>query len=114
MKDKTPRDTAVAELADAIVHADNKQTIARVTAALETIASENIEDVEIITAVPLSKEQLVSLTSALKGRIAPAAHIQTTVDAALIGGFRVQVGNWLLDASVASEIALMKKTLLGN
>ncbi|AQS51838.1 MAG TPA: F0F1 ATP synthase subunit delta [Paenalcaligenes hominis] len=72
---------------------------------------EGSELAQITSAFELSPEQLNKLVSALEKKFGLKLIPEVTVDAALIGGVRVMVGDQVLDTSVQAQLARMRDTL---
>ena len=77
---------------------------------------QGITTVKITTATPLSIEALESIKAKLTASTSTAksVEIETAVDANLIGGFVVEYGDKLYDASVAAKLTELKKQFTGN
>jgi F-type H+-transporting ATPase subunit delta len=77
---------------------------------------QSITSVKLTTATALSADALDAIREKLLGSTATAKNvdIETTVNPALIGGYIVEFGDRLYDASVASKLANMKKEFSGN
>lgn len=77
---------------------------------------QGITTVKITTATPLSIEALESIKSQLiaSTTTAKTVEIETAVDANLIGGYVVEYGDKLYDASVAAKLSELKKQFSGN
>eukprot|EP00611_Tribonema_gayanum_P026254 TRINITY_DN619_c0_g1_i2.p3 TRINITY_DN619_c0_g1~~TRINITY_DN619_c0_g1_i2.p3 ORF type:complete len:215 (-),score=89.33 TRINITY_DN619_c0_g1_i2:65-709(-) len=73
-------------------------------------------DAIVTTAEPLSAAQEKALIAALKKQVGDTAKIalETKVDAALIGGLTVQIGDKFMDLSIATKIKSVKNTLAGT
>ncbi len=73
----------------------------------------NISTIKLTTAHPISDAALEAIKSKLLGSdiTKESVEIETTVDADLIGGFIVQVGDKLIDASVAHKLREMAKVI---
>lgn len=67
---------------------------------------------EITSAYPLSDEQLNELVAGLETKFGLKLKPAVTVDASLIGGVRVIVGDQVLDTSVQAQLARMRDTLV--
>ena len=72
---------------------------------------EGIELAHITSAYPLSPEQVNELVVKLEKKFGLKLKPDVTVDAALIGGVRVMVGDQVLDTSVQAQLARMRDTL---
>ena len=71
----------------------------------------NIIDVEIISAVPLSPEQLRKTEEKLVEISGKRLDITTTTDPSIIGGLRVIMGNTVLDNTIKRNLSDMKKMM---
>lgn len=67
---------------------------------------------EITSAYPLSDAQVAELVSGLEKKFGLKLTPAVTVDAGLIGGVRVIVGDQVLDTSVQAQLARMRDTLV--
>lgn len=72
---------------------------------------EGTELAHITSAFELSPEQLSDLVVILEKKFGLKLKPDVTVDAALIGGVRVMVGDQVLDTSVQAQLARMRDTL---
>lgn len=72
---------------------------------------EGSELAHITSAYELNPEQLKDLLSALEKKFGLKLEPEVTVDASLIGGVRVMVGDQVLDTSVQAQLARMRDTL---
>jgi F-type H+-transporting ATPase subunit delta len=68
--------------------------------------------VEVRTAVPLPADQLEQLTRLLRDSLKKEPVVNIRVDADLLGGIVVRVGDWLHDASVQTRLETLKKQLI--
>ena len=77
---------------------------------------QGITTVKITTATPLSIEALESIKAKLTASTSTAksVEIEAAVDANLIGGYVVEYGDKLYDASVAAKLTELKKQFTGN
>lgn len=65
----------------------------------------------VTTAVGLTEPETTRLQAALAGLYGHDVHLQTEVDAAIVGGVVVQVGDEVLDGSVAGRLAEARRRL---
>ncbi len=61
-------------------------------------------DAEVVSATPLSSEQVAQLQAALLQKFGVKARLRARVDPEVLGGVRVRVGDKLLDATVRTQI----------
>jgi F-type H+-transporting ATPase subunit delta len=65
---------------------------------------ENIVDVEVISAVPLSPAQADKLSEALRTRLKRRVRMQNSVDATLLGGAVIRAGDLVIDGSLKGRL----------
>jgi len=70
--------------------------------------AEGRAEVRVTTAVPVSDEMLASLTADLTRLTEREVRLAMSVDAALIGGMTVRVGDRLLDASLSTRLRRLR------
>ena len=70
--------------------------------------SRGIRMARLTTAVP-SPELEQKLRTMLEGKFGREVRVETLVDPGLIGGFTLEVGNYLLDASVRRQIETIRR-----
>lgn len=73
----------------------------------------NVSTVKVTTAKPMSKESLAALQAKLTASDATdtTVEIETAVDPELIGGFVLELGDKIYDASVAQKLEELKRTI---
>jgi F-type H+-transporting ATPase subunit delta len=74
---------------------------------------EGILEARITTAFPLSNEQMAGLMAKLEAKFGQKIEASQEVDAELIGGVVIQVGDEVMDASVRGRLQSMAATLNG-
>lgn len=65
----------------------------------------------VTSATPLSKQQVSELTKELSQHVANKVTVENKVDPALLGGFKVQLGSKLIDASVDGSLNRLEQRL---
>ncbi len=86
-----------------------------VTAFLEQYnILKNIQTVKLTTATPISDELKNSIVAKVKSSTTTAVEIETSVKEELIGGFKIEVGGRLIDASILHDLNEVKKQFLNN
>lgn len=74
----------------------------------------NISTVKITTAVPISEELKNSIIAKVKSSVTGEIELETAVKEELIGGFKLEMGGTLVDASVLRDLQDVKKQFLNN
>jgi len=103
---------------DIVLRKGREQYLPEIVKAFEVQykAHKKITTVTLKTAVPLSNEKLEAIKSKLLASniTDESVEITTAVDPEIIGGFIVEVGDKLYDASVAHKLAKLRKGFVGN
>jgi F-type H+-transporting ATPase subunit delta len=72
-----------------------------------------VEPAQVITAVPLDAPDVKKLTQDLGVLVGKQVAVKTEVDPGIIGGFIARVGGKLLDGSTRSQLAALRRELVG-
>ena len=68
---------------------------------------------EVVSAVPLSEEQLESVKQQLTAAVGQTVQLSTAVDPSLLGGLVVRVGSRMIDASIRTKLHQLELALKG-
>lgn len=68
--------------------------------------------VEVTSAMPLEEGQLEALKTQLRAKFGKEPLIESRIDADLLGGLTVKVGDWFYDSSVRTRIERIKQQLI--
>jgi F-type H+-transporting ATPase subunit delta len=71
----------------------------------------NIVEAQVTTAVELSAEEVKELTDRLGKYTGKNVQMTTTVDAAIMGGVIVRIGDTVIDGSIVNKLNSLKQTL---
>lgn len=72
-----------------------------------------VTKIEITSFIPLSEQQLTKLIKLLPSPfLSLNLPVDQKVNKRILGGFKVRIGDWFLDASLASDLLNIKKHLL--
>ncbi len=97
------------------VMVDNKrlQIFPQLKALYEQLRTqhENILEAKIISAFPLKPDQEERLVSALRAKFQRKVNVTSAVDADLIGGVKIEIGDQVIDSSVSGKLAAMTAVL---
>ena len=74
----------------------------------------NIANASVKSAIELSEAALAEIKSHLESQTGKKINLSSKVDAELIGGVVVQVGDRLFDASIAGKLGKLKQELLNS
>jgi F-type H+-transporting ATPase subunit delta len=74
----------------------------------------NIQTVKLTTATAISEELKQSIVAKVKSSTSTAVEIETSVKEELIGGFKLEVGGTLIDASILRDLNDVRKQFLNN
>ena len=77
-------------------------------------ARTNTADAEVSTAVPLTPEQITRLTQSLQTLTGKTIRLTTQIDAALVGGVVVRIGDTVMDGSVRGKLERLERQLSGT
>ena len=89
------------------------QTLAAIRDQFEALKheQEGVVDAQVISAFPLNDVQTATLVADLEARFKRKVNAQVSVDAALIGGVLITIGDEVVDASVRGKLAAMSAEL---
>ena len=68
-------------------------------------------EAEIVSAVPLTTEQLQDLTDTLRQRLGKTPRVTAAVDPKLLGGLVMRVGSRMIDTSLRTKLKNLEKAL---
>jgi F-type H+-transporting ATPase subunit delta len=71
----------------------------------------NIVEAKVTTAVELSAEEISQLTNSLSKLTGKTVQLSTVVDATIIGGVIVRIGDTVIDGSIVNKLNSLKQTL---
>ena len=75
-------------------------------------ASNNVALATATSAVPLSPSEMKSLQTSLEARTGKSIELETSIDASLIGGVLVRIGDTVFDGSVRGNLERLREQLL--
>ena len=74
----------------------------------------NIQTVKLTTATAISEELKNSIVAKIKNTVTGNIEIETSVKEELIGGFKLEMGGTLIDASILRDLNEVRKQFLNN
>lgn len=75
---------------------------------------ERVPLAEVVSAVPLAKEEESKIRSWVAKNVGRDVKFTTRVDPQVIAGIRVKAGDWLFDATFKGELERARNTLVGH
>jgi F-type H+-transporting ATPase subunit delta len=98
-----------------LAHKRRLFTLPEVIEAFEGMLSRHRGEVsaELISAVPLSDEQIGKFEEQLSETVGKSVSLATSVDAALLGGIVVRVGSRMIDASLKTRLHRLEQAMKG-
>jgi F-type H+-transporting ATPase subunit delta len=102
-----------ASLVKLLVQNGRLALVPEISALFEQLRSEQEGklEAEIISAFPLDEKQRADLAGRLEARFGKKVDARARVDASLIGGVRIVIGDHVIDQSVRARLADMAQTL---
>jgi F-type H+-transporting ATPase subunit delta len=73
---------------------------------------ENIADVQVLSAAPLTEAQRQRLAAALKKRLRREVRLHCEVDASLVGGAIVRAGDFVIDGSLKARLERLASAMV--
>ncbi|MDH5763593.1 MAG: ATP synthase F1 subunit delta [Nitrospinota bacterium] len=103
----------VRNLLKLLVDRNKMMFLKNITEFFEHVVAKRLKQVRVnvVSAYPLSDEQLSKLHSALERILGKSAIIDVKVDEDLIGGLRLSVGSLVADATIKNSLALLKRSI---
>jgi F-type H+-transporting ATPase subunit delta len=92
-----------------------KGQLAQVTRLFRRLAAEHRGEAtaEVVSAHPLSDDQVATLKSKLKARAGRDVTIDTLTDPQILGGLIVKLGSEMIDASLKSKLNRLAQAMKG-
>ena len=90
--------------------------LAPITAAFDQLVQEAFGrvEVDVYTAAPIDADELNSIRERLQSILGKEPVVHPYVDNAMIGGLKLQIGDQLIDASVATRLRRLRDKLSGE
>lgn len=104
---------AVANALKLLVERGRSGEISSVAAAYRAVADEALGRAKAIvtSAFPLTPEQEKEIAERFSALTGKRVNVESAVDAALLGGIRVRIGDTLYDGSLATQLTELEKSL---
>jgi F-type H+-transporting ATPase subunit delta len=93
---------------------DRLAVLPEIATAFEALrnAHEGVIDARITSAYPLSEQQVADVVATLEGKYGRKVKASVSVDAELIGGISIRIGDEVMDASVRGKLAQLADALM--
>ncbi len=91
----------------------SKSTLPKVVAFLGKVTAQTRQEktARVISAVSLTEKEQKDLVSLLSSILGHTIELDCAVDTAIIAGLRIQVGDWIVDTSLKSQLEEMAMQL---
>ena len=101
---------------EVLAHRKESRLLPQVGEALKKIdsRSKNQNNGIVRSAVPLEKSRVERITQLVGSFVHHDVELKNTVDTKVLGGFKVELGDWVLDASLKSDFDNLQKVLLNK
>ncbi|CAI2718065.1 ATP synthase F1 subunit delta [Nitrospina watsonii] len=111
--DAIPAGKEVRKLAEMLVQRNKMTYLKNVREYFDKTVADRLNQVrvKIVSAYPVSEEQLNKLKSSLDQALGKSAVIESQVDESLLGGVRVSIGSWVADATIKNRLALLRRSI---
>lgn len=73
--------------------------------------SRNITKADLISAMPISDDDLNTLSDNLSRSSGKTVQLKVSVDPSIIGGLKIRLGDKVIDASIAKKLEMLKRSL---
>lgn len=103
------------EFIDFILGEDGPDVLPHVTSEISRLSSEVRREhtIQVISAIELTKEELGFLKEKLSKIFKKNfERVDTMIDARVLGGLKIQIGDFLIDATVQNQLKRIKNDLL--
>jgi F-type H+-transporting ATPase subunit delta len=106
-------DTRLANLLRTVIDNGRLAALPEIAAQFQALVntSSGVSDATVFSAYPIESAQLAEVVAVLEKRFARKLNARVEIDAELIGGIRVVVGDEVLDTSVKARLEQMKVAL---
>ncbi len=73
--------------------------------------SRNITKADLISVMPISDDDLNTLSDNLSRSSGKTVQLKVSVDPSIIGGLKIRLGDKVIDASIAKKLEMLKRSL---
>lgn len=104
---------ALLQLLNVLVEKGNEGSISSIRARFDAISDEQrgMAVGEVITAVPISEEELNKLEASLSEKMNKIVKLTNKVDESILGGVKVRIGDKVFDSSVQHQLNTISRDL---
>jgi len=76
-----------------------------------TVAARKEKTANVVSSVALTQNEKQSITQILTKSIGHPVELVCSVDPDTLGGFRIQIADWIIDMTLASQLTLMAEQI---
>ena len=111
--DKLNADNVVRNLLGLLIQRRKILFLKNIASYFEAVVDERLNQlrVNLISAHPLSSDNIEKLKSGLNRILGKTILIETSIDESLIGGIQLQIGDQVADATIKNKLAILKRTI---
>ena len=111
--DKLNADNVVRNLLGLLIQRRKILFLKNIASYFEAVVDERLNQlrVNVISAHPLSSDNIEKLKSGLNRILGKTILIETSIDESLIGGIQLQIGDQVADATIKNKLAILKRII---
>ena len=111
--DKLKAENVVRNLLGLLIQRRKILFLKNIASYFEAVVDERLNQlrVNVISAHPLSSDNIEKLKSGLNRILGKTILIETSIDESLIGGIQLQIGDQVADATIKNKLAILKRII---
>jgi F-type H+-transporting ATPase subunit delta len=108
-------DPITAKFVGVLARNGRKRQLGAIIGTFRRIAAEHRGETtaDVVTARPLSNEQITALKAQLRARAGRDVNLETRVDPAILGGIAIKLGSQMIDSSIRTKLNRLASAMKG-